>query len=361
MPMLTAQQKLRELGRIRLGERTGTRGAPKRLDTFRFTSASRALIEQAAAVYGGTVQPWKSQRGDEWSVVSEASEIEIVIPPRRYLDQWFELWKAGGLQRRCNGEVEQLTQTRCKCPHEPSERQALAKEGEACSPTSYLWMMLPGIEGLGTWRLVTGSWYAAEELSGVADLLAQASVNNLMIPASLRIDPRMRKRDGRTNRYAVPVIDAKIDPGLLTRGELPERMKAPPLGEGRRGTQRVELGSQPQLPGNSEFKPPDEAQVDESAEIEASPNGEAATAVAERPAQAPAPADDYPWIDAALPERVQDAWQMWIGWVAACESGEAIDALAEHFEATYRPDDSVRKTISSMFYVEIRKRRTDLA
>ena len=48
MPILSAQQKLRELGRIRLGDRSGTRGAPKRLDTFRFTSASRQLIDQLA-------------------------------------------------------------------------------------------------------------------------------------------------------------------------------------------------------------------------------------------------------------------------------------------------------------------------
>ncbi|MCY3895656.1 MAG: hypothetical protein OXG17_04195 [Chloroflexi bacterium] len=376
MPIETIerQRKLRELGRIRLGER-GPRGRPVRLDTFRFTSASRELIEQIAARFGGEIKPWQSQRGPEWEVVTEANEIEIVLPPRKYLEQWFELWVQSGLQRRCNGVTEQLTQSDCLCSDDPQERE--------CKPTTYLWLILPGTKSVGTWRLMTGSWFAAGELAGVADLLALGSANNVMIPATLRIDPRMRMRDGKTNRYAVPVIDVKVDPSQLARGELPDEMrKVPQLGDGRRGTQRVPLGEAPKLPEDTAFEPPtidaEFEQVDEIDQEMPAPAQHSATAdaVTERgtPAQVSdsstsdevgkpdtsPPPEGWPWEAAAVPDKLQEAWQTWQAWVKGCDSTAAIDALAEHFEATYPPDDQVRKTISSMFYVEVRKRREDL-
>ena len=391
MPIETIerQRKLRELGRIRLGQR-GERGRPVRLDTFRFTSASHELIEQIAARFGGDVKPWQSQRGPEWEVVTEANEIEIVLPPRKYLEQWFELWVKSGLQRRCNGVTEQLTQHDCLCSDDPQERE--------CKPTTYLWLILPGTKSVGTWRLMTGSWFAAGELAGVADLLALGSANNVMIPATLRIDPRMRMRDGKTNRYAVPVIDVKVDPSQLARGELPDEMrKVPQLGDGRRGTQRVPLGEAPKLPEDTAFEPPtidaEFEQVDEidqemppsessdqkiGAEVtpaavqhsstadavteRGTPASRASDAGANRDAPKVTPPEGgWPWDTAGVPDKLQEAWQTWQAWVKGCDSTAAIDALAEHFEATYPPDDQVRKTISSMFYVEVRKRREDLA
>ena len=57
MPILTLQRQMRELGRIRTGIQVaganGGRKRPSKLETFRFTSASRDLVEAAAAAYGG--------------------------------------------------------------------------------------------------------------------------------------------------------------------------------------------------------------------------------------------------------------------------------------------------------------------
>jgi len=341
MPILSAQQKLRELGRIRLGDRSGTRGAPKRLDTFRFTSAGRQLIDQAAERYGGTVKPWKSPRGDEWEVVSEATELDVIIPPFGYLQQWMEMWSAGGCQRRCDTQTEIITMQPCMCPSDPAERQELAKDGDACSPHSYLWVMLPGIQGLGTWRLVTGSWYAAEELAGVTQLIAEATMRNMQIPASLRIEARSSLRNGKTRRYTVPVIDARIDVGDLARGELPgpTTQVAPPL-EGRRGTQRVPLGDQAQLPDNA--------------------------AGHSEPGHGPAPAlpsgepPEPPWVGATVPDRIQDAWNTWRDWVQACQSVDDLAALEDHFAKHYADDDPTQRNLESPLTVEMQRRREQL-
>lgn len=50
---IDVQRRLVELGRIRLGQKAPGKGNPQRLETFRLTSASRSLLEAAAAIYGG--------------------------------------------------------------------------------------------------------------------------------------------------------------------------------------------------------------------------------------------------------------------------------------------------------------------
>ena len=358
MPILSVQQKLRELGRIRLGDRSGVRGAPKRLEQFRFTSASLDLIEQAAAKYGGQVQPWESPRGDEWEVVSEATELDIVIPPTGYIQQWYESWSKGGCQRRCDGKTEVISMRACLC--DPDDRE--------CNPMTYLSVMLPGIQGLGTWRLVTGSWYAAEEMSGIAALLASASVNNVMVPAVLRIEARRSVKDGQTRRYTVPVIDARMDVGTLVRGELPTTMKVETPLEGGRATQRIPLGDQTKLPDQAaSFNgDPDHGPAPALPSPANGANGQNGHAPDPEPeptpetTAAPAPAETYAWKDATVPDDVRDAWQQWCGWIKASETGAELDALAKHFSAYYGPDDSIHRNIEAGVESEVRKRREAL-
>jgi hypothetical protein len=70
--------------------------------------------------------------------------------------------------------------------------------------------MLPEIPGLGVWRLESHGYYAAIELSATAGMLEQATANGQMFPARLRIDQRAQIKDGKTTRYAVPVIDIDV-------------------------------------------------------------------------------------------------------------------------------------------------------
>ena len=46
-----------ELGRIRLGDKS-PKGLPTKIETWRLTSANKAALEAAAAIYGGTVEAW---------------------------------------------------------------------------------------------------------------------------------------------------------------------------------------------------------------------------------------------------------------------------------------------------------------
>jgi hypothetical protein len=212
-PIIDLQKRLVEVARLRIGKR-GKNGAPQKIDTFRATSRDRARMEEFASNYGGTVEPWEERPG-EFEVISTTSELPILLLPGQALSQWYELWSAGGCQRRCDGVTDVISDGPCVCDTERGERK--------CKPTTRLSVMLPEIPGLGVWRLESHGYYAAVELSATAGMLEQATARGQMFPARLRIDQRSQVKDGKTTRYAVPVIDIDV--------RLPEALGAAPLSQ----------------------------------------------------------------------------------------------------------------------------------
>lgn len=212
MSIVDLQRSIREAGRIRIGEKVNG-GRPAKLETFRLTSADKLRIEQAAAAFGGTVSEWQAPAGKQWQVVTERDALDVIVPPSDLsFSQAYELWSAGGCQRRCDGVIEQITQGACLCD----------PENRACTPHTRLSVLLPDLPGLGVWRLDTQGWYAARELASVVELLIAAAGRGALLPARLRLDQRSTKKqvNGRTQtlRYAVPVLDIEISPATLLNG-----------------------------------------------------------------------------------------------------------------------------------------------
>lgn len=205
-PLLDVQKRLRTVGRLRAGHTTN--GRPSRLLTWRLTSQDQALVEAAAGVYGGNPQPWNEQ----WEVITEASTLNVLVPPGQVLIQTWELWRGPACERRCDGEREEFSDGPCLCPADLKDRYEQGKQGKACRPTSRLNVVLPDLPAVGTWRLDTRSWWAAEELPAVAGILSMlANIRNGMVPATLRIEPRTTKKaGGPTQKYAVPVLDLPV-------------------------------------------------------------------------------------------------------------------------------------------------------
>lgn len=194
--VLDIQRRHMELGRIRLGEK-GSKGQPTRLDTWRLTSASQDLLDSAAAIYGGTVEEWKDAPDKGYyQLTTDTAVLDVIVPPGDPYSQFYELWSGGGCKRRCDGATELLSGADCKC--DPEERE--------CKITTRVNVMLPRVAGLGVWRLESHGYYAAAELPDALDLLQQIS-GGRMVSGLLRIEQRSSKKDGRTNRYPVPVLD----------------------------------------------------------------------------------------------------------------------------------------------------------
>lgn len=209
-PILNLQQRQRELGRIRLGQKVGAKGRPEKLDRFRFTSPSRSLIESVAAKYGGEVRPWNGAGTEQWEVITEARRLPILVPPQP-VNQWMELWSGGGCQRRCDGEREVLSDQPCLCDPDPEKRE--------CKPTTRLNVVLRDVHGVGVWRLESHGYYAATELPQTAAFLASATVAGTYLPAHLGLEERVVKRQGKTSRFIVPLIEVDVTPAQLMAGQ----------------------------------------------------------------------------------------------------------------------------------------------
>jgi hypothetical protein len=211
--IIDLQRRLREIGRIRIGEQVPTRNGktrPAKLETFRFTSRDRQVIDAAATRFGGTVTEWAAPDGQQWQVTSGVAEIPVIVPPGDMsFSQAYEQWSAGGCQVRCDGRWDHIADRACHC--DPEDR--------ACSIHTRLSVMVPDLPGIGVWRLDTSGYYAAVELGGVVDICADATANGKMLPARLRLEQRAIKREGQTRRFAVPVLDLDVHPLALGNGE----------------------------------------------------------------------------------------------------------------------------------------------
>ena len=207
MTILDVQKRLTEVGRIRLGEK-GAKGQPVKLTKFRFTSQDEAAIKRIADLYGGEPNRWTdAPTSDQWEVTVEQTSIPVILPPSKSaLSAFYELWSGGGCQRRCDGQTELLSDKPCLC--DPDNRE--------CKPTTRLAVILTDLGTSGVWRLETKGWNALTELSGsmeIADALGKG-----LTRAKLSLQERISKRDGKTHRFVVPVVEIDMGSGLTAIG-----------------------------------------------------------------------------------------------------------------------------------------------
>ena len=202
-PLIDLQRRMVEVGRIRAGDKTPA-GHPRKLANWRLTSPDKTRLEHAGALWGGKLTEWEGQ----WQLHTETAELPIMLLPGHPPTSWYELWSKGGCQRRCDGQHEQISDSACLCG---ADRE--------CSPTTRLSVLLPDIQGLGSWLLSSTGWNAAAELAGSAELLQRASAQGVLIPARLRLEQRTSVKAGQTRKFAVPVIDIDVSFRQLLGGE----------------------------------------------------------------------------------------------------------------------------------------------
>lgn len=212
MPILDLQLRMRELGRIRLGDK-GSKGQPQRLDAFRLTTQNRALLDVAAGLWGGAVLEWGGGPTEgQWELYTATAVLPIALPPATEpVSQWMEQWSTGGCTHRCDTVRNHITDAPCSC--DPDAR--------ACRATTRVSVMLPDIPDVGVWRLESHGWNAAVELPGTLAVIEHARRAGVTLRGSLRIDHRVAKRGGETRRFVVPVIDLDVTVGQLLAGEVP--------------------------------------------------------------------------------------------------------------------------------------------
>lgn len=249
------ERRLPEQGRIRFGEK-GPKGEPRKLSTFRFTSRDEAAVRQLADLYGGTPTSWDAMVG-QWQVTTEAAEIPVVLPPDPLGGSpVYELWAGGGVLRRCDGEV-------CLVPRKTAHGAELAevpcmceKEGVlTCKPITRLTVLLPDVRFGGGWRIESGGWNVAHELPGMVEMISELQERGMM-RATLALEARTSKMDGKTRNFMVPVLRPAFSVNEILAGQgsvlaLGVATDLQALGEGaggREASERPEMGLGPSGP-----------------------------------------------------------------------------------------------------------------
>jgi hypothetical protein len=225
--ILTLQRQARELGRLRAGltEPTGNgRSRPARSKTWILTTHQRDYLDAAAEAWGGEVHQWTPQGGgaQAWRLITDAEAIDAILPPGDPLSQSYEMWSRGGCQRRCDGQIEQLSGNGCMCLAQFGDEFHLQPPDQACRPHTRLNVVLPDVPDLGVWRMETKGYYAANEIAASIDLIRNATGGDVMVPVRLRIEPRKRVAQGRTKQYPVIVVEIRgATAGQILGGVVP--------------------------------------------------------------------------------------------------------------------------------------------
>ncbi|MEU6365711.1 hypothetical protein ABZ876_08140 [Streptomyces sp. NPDC046931] len=234
--LLNIQRRAAEHGRLRTGYTQGNR--PVRSATWVVTSHSEEHVRTAAKLWGGEPESWKPLNStiEQWRVITQAPAIEALITPGDPLNQYNELWSAGGCQRRCDGETELLSRQPCICARQFGEDWHQQKKGTVCSATSRLNVMLPDLSGMGMWRAETHSFYAASEWGGMVDMVLAGTDGKGFVPVTLRIEPRQVVREGKTKKFPVVVVELR---GVTPRQALTGPMTAAVALDPAAGSQAV--------------------------------------------------------------------------------------------------------------------------
>lgn len=221
------QQRMIVFGRIRTGvfeTPPGKRGRPAKLDRFRFTSLDQGMIGALADQYGGTVEEYVPQGNGKrgWQVTTDADTIPVYIVNRQKIDPTYECWAGGGrCIRRCDGVYDAARDAPCVCnglhPDEdpPSPR-------DMCKMTTRVNVMLPEIEGVGSWLYEShGENFAIENGGVLAQFVASA---DRPVPAHFRLEPEVRQHrrpDGTFERrefYVARFWITALTPGQIALG-----------------------------------------------------------------------------------------------------------------------------------------------
>jgi hypothetical protein len=278
-----------------MGEKT-EKGAPKRLDTWRITSPTKGLIEQAAGLYGGEPKPWDSPTGQQWEVVTTSAELPVLVMPGYSFRQGYEYRTSPTLvERRCDG-VEMDDGRPCLCNAEGEDK---------CALLTRLTVALPELTTMLGWRLETKGDNAARELLASMDLVQGIAGGRPFVPAKLRIVERRGNKNGQAVRYVVPVIDVSVRYAEVLGGEMtpreraalpagytpiPERVFGTSLEEGLQAAETQQLTRKPRV----SLVEDDEILDDESGASVPGSDGAADQPTDASPADAPAPLKPTP-------------------------------------------------------------------
>lgn len=234
--LVDQQRRLRQAGRIRAGysEATGKVGKtgreirrPVKSPTFILTSQQRGDLDIAAQRWGGEIDRWQPQGGwpEVWRLMTDTDTIEALLPAGDPLMSLYEYWSGPNCARRCDsvteyiGDLSTLGETRpCVCVATLGADWGTKQLSEqdrrnACKLTTRLNVYLPTGD-LAFWRLDVHSWYAAQEMIAIVDLIKARIGPDHEVPVRLRIE--QRSEPGKDYQVVVIEVHSQVARQILS-------------------------------------------------------------------------------------------------------------------------------------------------
>lgn len=224
-PLIDITARLPEAGRIRMGVKIKTKAGdkmrPTSIDTFRFTSPDRELVDKLAELYGGTVTEWKEPKAnppDQWQVTTTSNRIGVVLAPN-CISQSFEQWDGPSCLRRCDGIEVEVTRPGPDGAMPAIEACICTAQGRRdCKAYTRIILILPQLPFRGVWRLQTTSDYALREIPGMLAVIHALSEATGLIRVEMSISKRKVVRNGETKHFIVPTLTLPHTPEELAQG-----------------------------------------------------------------------------------------------------------------------------------------------
>lgn len=210
---------LPEAGRIRTGVKQG-RGM-KALDTFRFTSVDKDAIGELAALYGGSVKAWHDDRANppnQWEVISEADTIEVAVQPGS-VDVYYEVWSAGGLQRRCDGEEVSVWIKRQDDIERKEQPCICGQQGLLeCKLKTRVALIFPSINFSGTWRYESSGRTVANTVPGMLAIVEALQSTRGLLPIEMSIVKQEMVKAGQKRKFSIVQFRSKVSVDQMLAG-----------------------------------------------------------------------------------------------------------------------------------------------
>lgn len=224
-PLSQIDRRVPEAGRIRMGHKVTARNGKQSmaaLDTFRFTSPRRELLDQLARIHGGEVKPWhdaKANPAHQFQLYSDTDSIEVLVIPQG-ISVWYEMWTGGGCKRRCDGEICTVPKQTSQYDFELIEQPCLcdAEGALSCKTYTRINIVLPEISFAGSWRLESHGENASKELPGMYEFIEQVQARGGMPRATLSIDKREHMTEVGKRNFVVPKLALIETPNELIAG-----------------------------------------------------------------------------------------------------------------------------------------------
>lgn len=203
------------VGRFRSGRQVKIDGkdVPEALTEWRVTTGDPVVGERIAALMGGEVEEWETEKEDNLQILTDSKAVSIVIEPDGVDASFKQFIPGAGLTHHCDGfeylSPEEDKGTPCKCPTIIAERKLAATKGRGPKPSVDVSFRLESDPDLGVFRFNSGSWKLVEALGPLfADLdkYPGQQVRATLTIVTVTYTPQKGPRAGIEQSYNKPEI-----------------------------------------------------------------------------------------------------------------------------------------------------------